>query len=428
MLVTAVVQAATRVGVTRGAMQAGETSAEDEMQAGAIQAAFAIILHWIPGAALRRVIPVAADRPAWDRRARPEMWGPAEVLAAVVVAVVEVLVAAVVVAVVVGVAKTMERTMRVIRWYGTATDNKWGWLLAFVMSVFIATGAHAENTKQRSFSSPEEAAQALAKSVKARNQTDILAVLGQDASSWISSGDAAADRAAADRFVKAYDAKHAFVQGGNKATLTLGEEDFPFAFPLVRNGERWRFDTAAGKEEMLVRRIGENELSAIGVLQAIVDAQLEYASEDRNGDGVLAYAQKFASSPGKHDGLYWPAKAGEEESPLGELLAKAAGEGYQMKEKGPTPYHGYYYRLLHGQGKNATSGQFDYVVHGRAIGGFAAIAYPARYGNSGIMTFIVNQDGKIFQSDLGPDTQNKAQKMQLFDPGNGWTPVPVDGQ
>jgi hypothetical protein len=318
----------------------------------------------------------------------------------------------------------MESTMKENGWYGPATGNKCGWLLAlFASFLFVATGAVAAGTTQRNFASPEEAVQALVKSIKAQDRAGILAVLGQDANSWISSGDAAADRASAERFVSSYEAKHAIVPNGNKATLTLGADNFPFAFPIVRNGGRWRFDTAAGKEEMLARRIGENELSAIGVLQAIVDAQVEYASEDRNGDGVHAYAQKFASSAGKRDGLYWPVKSGEAESPLGELLVKAAGEGYQKADKGPTPYHGYYYRMLKGQSKNAASGSLDYVVHGRAIGGFAAIAYPAKYGNSGIMTFIVNQDGKIYQADLGPNTQSKAQQMQLFDPGQGWSPV-----
>jgi hypothetical protein len=166
------------------------------------------------------------------------------------------------------------------------------------------------------------------------------------------------------------------------------------------------------------------------VLQAIVDAQLEYASVDRDGDGVMAYARKFLSSPGKHDGLYWPVDPGQAPSPAGELLAKASSEGYQAQgqAKGKQPYHGYYYRPLTRQGKHASSGALDYVVGGRAIGGFAVVAYPARYGNSGIMTFIVNQDGKIYESDLGPTTQAKALKMNGYDPGPGWTPVDAGTQ
>jgi hypothetical protein len=316
----------------------------------------------------------------------------------------------------------MEAAMSDGRWYETAIGKIQCALLALGASVLIVSGAFAAGT-QRNFASPEEATQALVQAVKAQDRAATLAVLGKDASSWISSGDTAADRAAIARFIAAYDARHRLVREDGKATLTLGLDDFPFAFPIVRDGQRWHFDTAAGKMEMLARRIGENELSAIKVLQAIVDAQMEYASADRDGDGVLAYAQKFLSSPGKHDGLYWPAEPGQPPSPAGELLAKASGEGFKASGGKPTPYHGYYYRPLQRQGKHAPSGALDYVAGGRAIGGFAVVAYPARYGNSGIMTFMVNQDGKIYQADLGPDTQAKVMKMQEFDPGPGWTPV-----
>jgi hypothetical protein len=299
----------------------------------------------------------------------------------------------------------------------------WRWLLAIFASVLLATGALATAKEQSSFASPEDAVQALVQAVKANDRAATLAVLGNDASTWISSGDAAADRASIARFIAAYDARHTIRRDGDAATLTIGNDDFPFAFPLLRSDGRWRFDTAAGKEEMLARRIGANELGAIKVLQAIEDAQKEYASEDRDGDGVPAYAQKFASSPGKHDGLYWPVKPGEAMSPLGPLVAQAAGEGYQRKENGPTPYHGYYYRLLKGQGENAAPGALDYVVGGRAIGGFAVIAYPARYGNSGVMSFMVNHDGKIYQADLGPDTKARATQLSRFDPGPDWSLV-----
>ena len=300
-------------------------------------------------------------------------------------------------------------------------------LLALLASLCIGAGDAFAAATQRNFASPEEATQALVEAVKAHDRAATLAVLGQDAAAWISSGDATADQAAVARFIDAYDARHQLVRQDGKATLTLGADDFPFAFPLVRKGARWRFDTAAGKLEMLARRIGENELSAIKVLQAVVDAQLEYASVDRNGDGVLTYARKFVSSPGKHDGLYWPVDPGQPPSPAGELLAQASSEGYQPRDRAkgeqPAPYHGYYYRPLTRQGKHAAGGALDYVVGGRAIGGFAVVAYPARYGNSGIMTFIVNHDGKIYQSDLGPTTQAKALKMKEYDPGPGWTPV-----
>jgi Protein of unknown function (DUF2950) len=314
----------------------------------------------------------------------------------------------------------MDMTIGTLRW---KTAREWaGVLTSLFFAAFVATEACAAAASQKTFASPEDATSALVQAVKSRDRTATIAVLG-DAGEWMSSGDAIADRAAAERFVAAYEAKNVIARDGDKATLVIGEDGFPFAFPIIKSGERWRFDTAAGKEELLARRIGANELDTIKVLQAIVDAEREYASRDRNGDGVFTYAQKFESAPGRHDGLYWPTKAGDAQSPLGPLIARAAAEGYRKNDKGPTPYHGYYYRMLKGQGKNAESGAFDYVLRGRGIGGFAVVAYPAKYGNSGIMTFIVNQDGKVYQSDRGPDTAKEASAMQRFDPVGGWSPV-----
>jgi hypothetical protein len=323
------------------------------------------------------------------------------------------------------VTNAIEIAVKADRWNKATSGRAWAWLaFAFSVVMFVVTGAIAAGPAQKTFATPEDAASALVQAVKVRDQAATLAVLG-NAGDWLSSGDATADRATAEKFVAEYDTKHSIVRDGDKATLTLGDDGFPFAFPLVKSGEKWHFDTLAGKDELLARRIGGNELDTIKVLQAIVDAERDYASEDRNGDGVLDYAQKFASSPGKRDGLYWPTKAGEPESPLGPLIAGAAGEGYKKSETAPMPYHGYYYRMLKGQGKNAESGAFDYVVHGRGIAGFAVVAYPAKYGNSGIMTFIVNQDGKVYQSDLGLNTRERASKMQRFDPGSGWSVVKV---
>lgn len=303
------------------------------------------------------------------------------------------------------------------------TVGEWAILLLLLVAALLyASRPLAATTAQRTFATPEEAASALVQAVKAHDRKAVLAVLG-NAGGAISSGDAVADRALGERFAAAYDAKHSLAAHGDAMQLIVGNDEFPFAFPLVKAGDRWRFDTAAGTDEMLARRIGENELYAINVLRAIVDAQRDYATADRNGDGVFDYARKFLSSPGKHDGLYWTTKAGEPASPLGELVADASGEGYRAKQGQPAPFHGYYYRMLKGQGKNAAGGALDYVVHGRAIGGFAVVAYPAKYGNSGVMTFIVNQDGKVFQADLGPGTQAKAAAMQLFDPGPAWSPV-----
>ena len=316
----------------------------------------------------------------------------------------------------------MEITMRAGRWSRGVYAREWV-LLGLIVAMLVTTGARAAATAQKTFASPEDAVAALVQAVKADDRPAMLEALG-NAGDWISSGDTVADRATANRFVTAYDAKHAIARDGDIARLTIGDDDFPFAFPIVKSGERWRFDTAAGKREMLARRIGQNELDVIKVLQAIVDAQREYASEDRNGDGVLAYAKQFKSSLGQHDGLYWPVKAGERASPLGELVVRAAGEGYaKKKDKGLVPYHGYYYKFLSGQGKNAESGAIDYVVHGRAIGGFAVLAWPAKYANSGIMTFMVNQDGKIYQADFGYETRQEAFEMKRFDPGKGWSPV-----
>ncbi|MFI4904068.1 MAG: DUF2950 domain-containing protein [Burkholderiales bacterium] len=299
-------------------------------------------------------------------------------------------------------------------------------LTMVVFSALVVSAAGAAAPAQKSFATPEDAVNALVQAAQAHDRSATLAVLG-DASEWISSGDAIADKAKVDGFLSDYAAKHAIARDGDKATLTIGNDDFPFAFPLVKSGDQWRFDTATGKEELLARRIGANELSAMKVLQAIVDAEQDYAAADPLGDGLPAYAQRFMSRPGKRDGLYWPTKAGEPQSPLGVLVTQAVDEGYKQGEKQggktPTPYHGYLYRMLKGQGKNAESGAFDYVVHGRGIAGFAVIAYPARYANSGIMTFIVNQDGKIYQADLGPGTKTKAEGMQRYDPGKGWTVV-----
>lgn len=295
-------------------------------------------------------------------------------------------------------------------------------LLALVVMVLVSTRAFGAGTAQRTFATAEDAVTALVAAAKANDPKAIRAILGNDRGD-LSSGDAVADRTLRQGFVAAYEVKHALVDSGGVMRLTVGNEAFPFAFPLVQAGGAWRFDTAAGRDELLARRIGANELDAIKVLQAIVDAQREYASADRNGDGVLAYASRFASTRGKHDGLYWPAKAGEPPSPLGELVVQAAGEGYRSKQGAPTPYHGYYYRMLKGQTASASGGAVDYVVRGRAIGGYAVVAYPAKYGSSGIMTFIVNQDGTVYQSDLGPDTQAKASAMRKFDPGSSWTRV-----
>ena len=291
--------------------------------------------------------------------------------------------------------------------------------LAFAAT--LATTANAAGTQQ-TFATLDEAASALVAAVKAGGKNAAVAILGPGSDAWIGSGDPVADRAARDGFVAAFEQKHAFVADGDAhAKLTIGNDDWPFAFPLEKVGGRWRFDTVAGKDEMLARRIGRNELDVINVLLAIVDAQRDYASADRDGNGVREYARKFASSPGKHDGLYWPEKAGEAPSPLGPLMTTASGEGYALgKSKTPTPYHGYHFRMLTAQGPAAPGGALDYVVRGRMIGGFAAIATPAKYGSSGIMTFIVSHDGVVYEKDLGVRTNELAASMTEYNPDPSW--------
>ena len=230
-----------------------------------------------------------------------------------------------------------------------------------------------------------------------------------------------ADASARNRVIEAYDAKHLLVmEGTDKAVLIIGQEDWPFPIPLVRKDSTWRFDTAAGREEILYRRIGRNELNAIETCLAYVDAQQEYAEQGVAGNGV--YAQRIASRPGKKDGLYWPAQSSADESPLGELAASAAAEGYRAGQQ-RAPYHGYYYKVLTRQGPNASGGALDYVVRGRMIGGFALVAYPAEYMNSGVMTFLVNHQGNVYEKDLGPNTARIAAGMTAFNPDNTWRRV-----
>jgi hypothetical protein len=230
-----------------------------------------------------------------------------------------------------------------------------------------------------------------------------------------------ADADLRQRFLAAYDAKHSMnLDGDKKAVLILGPDDFPFPIPLARNKSGWGFDTAAGRLEILYRRIGRNELDAIQTALAYVDAQNEYADKNPAGAGRGVYAQRLVSSPGKKDGLYWPSDG--DESPLGDLVASATAEGYKLGDK-PEPYHGYYYRILTRQGPNAPGGALDYVVNGKMIGGFSLVAYPAEYGNSGVMTFVVNHNGTIYQKDLGENTAAIAKRMNSFDPDQTWKKV-----
>jgi len=285
------------------------------------------------------------------------------------------------------------------------------------MLVLLAPQARA----QKSYPTPDQAASALVDAVKDGTRRAMLKVLGPGADDIIESGDTVADAATRKQFLVAYDAKHSISSEGNKnATLIVGTDDFPFPIPLVHQQSGWEFDPVAGRREILYRRIGRNELDAIQTSLAYVDAQNEYADKDRTGDGAGVYAQRIVSSPGKKDGLYW--NDDHDQSPLGELAAQASSEGYKIGT-GPAPYHGYYFRILKGQGYNAPGGPLYYVVRGKMIGGFALVAYPAEYGNSGVMTFVVNHTGTVYQKDLGPRTDIIAKRMVLFDPDQTWKKV-----
>ena len=296
-----------------------------------------------------------------------------------------------------------------------------GTLVSIAIAALLCTTASIVSAQQ-DFKTPDEAASALASAAKAGDRKAIVTVLGPDGQDIVSSGDEVADAATRQKFVAAYDAKHQIaMEGDNKAMLVIGQEDFPLPIPLVRKDGLWRFDTAAGREEILFRRVGRDELDAIQSCLAYVDAQNEYAERDRTAAGAN-YAQRIISAPGKKDGLYWPTSQGEDASPLGELIAEATEQGYRVGE-GRTPYHGYYFKILSKQGPDAPGGALDYVVKGKMIGGFALVAYPAEYRNSGVMTFIVNHTGNVFQKDLGPDTAKLAERMTSFNPDQSWTKV-----
>jgi hypothetical protein len=271
---------------------------------------------------------------------------------------------------------------------------------------------------QKTFASLDEAVNALVAALRAADRKALVEILGPQGNPLVWSGDDVADRAAFQRFTAEYDRAHRLEGGGGKVVLYVGDDDFPFPIPLVPDASRWLWDTDAGDDELLNRRIGENELSTIQVCLAYVDAQREYYSR---GQGLLEYAQRLDSTKGKHDGLYWETRPGERESPLGPLVARARAAGYPLPPpRGPAPYHGYFYRILLAQGPDAPGGAYDFVVRGHMIGGFALVAYPASYGASGIMTFIVNQDGVVYQKDLGPKTAQAANAMKTYNPDKAW--------
>jgi hypothetical protein len=299
-------------------------------------------------------------------------------------------------------------------------------VLFAVFTVHLTAGttfAASAKLRQSSFSSPDKAVHGLASAVKSNNIKALKSILGPGSDNLISSGDPVTDQVGRDRFIELYNEKNRLeAKGSGRMVLTLGKDNYPFPLPLVRKGGKWKFDTRAGSREILHRRIGRNELAVMEVMKAYLEAQREYARKDHDQNGVLEFARKLNSTPGRQDGLYWEVQEGEESSPFGPLMAKADCEGYgrQLRAANPEPYHGYYFKVLTKQGKNAEGGAFDYLTNDKMVLGFALVAYPARYRASGVMTFIVNQSGVIYQKDLGKGSAGIGMEMTQFDPDNSW--------
>jgi hypothetical protein len=290
--------------------------------------------------------------------------------------------------------------------------------------LLASTAIAATSSGQQVFPSVTAAAKALVTAARTDDMAALSSILGRDAKEILSSGDPVADNNSRDNFVAKYDQMQRLAYDDRgRVILYLGADNWPFPIPLVKSGNGWVFDTEAGKRELLFRRIGRNELFTIDVLADLADAQQEYASEIRDDASVKQFARKIQSGPGKHDGLYWPVSSGEEESPIGPLIADATAEGYQTGATAPIPFHGYYYRILSRQGRNAPGGAKDYVVEGKMTRGFAFLAYPATYRASGVMTFLINQDGVIVQKDLGTDTAKVANEITEYNPDKTWEEV-----
>jgi len=294
-------------------------------------------------------------------------------------------------------------------------------LSAVFMLVFLPSFPAAAEIAQKSFSTPDEAVNAFVEAIKKGDTTELSAILGPGSKDLIFSGDEVSDRQRGEAFIKAFEQKHE-LEGEQHGMITLdvGKDNWPFPIPVVHRGNVWLFDTKAGKEELINRRIGRNELDAIQVCLGYVDIQREYINTDWDGDGIMAYAQKIRSDPGRKNGLYWPTIEGEEESPLGPFVADAAKEGYVRKGEGQQPYHGYFFKILKAQGKHAPGGAYSYVINGNMVAGFALVAWPAKYGVSGVMTFVVNQNGIVYEKDLRKNTDKIAKTTAKYDPDKTW--------
>ena len=296
--------------------------------------------------------------------------------------------------------------------------------LLLLLAIVAPLTTRAADTAQ-SFASPDEALASLASAVKAQDANALRAIFGP-AIAEIQNPDRVQATNEFAAFAAALEAAHRLVrESPTRCTIEMGKNDWPFPVPIVQKDGRWCFDTAAGTEELLNRRIGGNELEVLQAMRAYVDAQREYASRDRDGDEVLEYAQRLGSTPGTKDGLFWSPDLDGEISPLGPLVAEARVGGYGMQAKDDpserAPFHGYYFKILTRQGRHAPGSKYDYIINENMIGGFALVAWPADYGNSGVMTFIVNQQGRVYQKDLGAKTTKLAEAIKYYDPDSGWT-------
>ncbi len=306
----------------------------------------------------------------------------------------------------------MFKTRRVI-WVVTA-----GLLLGM-----MATAAYAQDAGQKTFANAQDAGKALYDAIKSGDKDAMLAVLGSSAANVVSSGDEVQDKKNGAFFTDKYEQMNRWGrESDGSMVLYCGAENWPFPIPLKKDtAGQWYFDTKAGVQEILFRRVGKNELAAIRVCGVLVDAQHEYFDQTHDGDSVHQYAQKFTSDEGKQNGLYWKAAEGQPESPVGPLVAYATGEGYGGEKKSAEPFHGYYFHMLKSQGANVPGGAKSYIVDGKMTGGFAFVAYPAEYRNSGVMTFLVDQDGIVYEKDLGPNTADLAKAMTAYNPDSSWT-------
>jgi len=297
-------------------------------------------------------------------------------------------------------------------------------LILALVSVLVSCSKADKPDKPsaKAFASPDEASNALLEAAKASDADALLAIFGPDSKDIISSGDPVQDKNGVQAFAASYGVMHRWRKLPDGAQMLLvGADNYSLPIPLKKNGNgQWFFDTAAGKDEVLSRRVGRNELAIIDVCEAVADAQAEYFSQPRGGETTNQYATKFLSDPGKQNGLYWESATGQPQSPLGPLAAFAASEGYSAKPNAQVAFHGYYFRMLKSQTDKAPGGAKEYVVDGKMVGGFAFVAYPAEYGNSGVMTFIINQDGVLLEKDLGKTTTETASAMNAFDPDPAW--------